>query len=173
VEIEVREVDFWSAFATGLWEVTVGRWRGLARWCTRVETATLESWRSGCVVKMGHPLLRLTAYRAPRSCISEPHGAGGTAVAHTGSPVTSRVATSAGSLWRQAFGPEAGRRARGWWRRLGSVDVIGNLSARPTGRDFEVGVAFVGIQLLLADTGDATTGEMVTSWPGSDGPPRQ
>jgi hypothetical protein len=28
------------------------------------------------------------------------------------------------------------------------------------------------IQLLLADTGDATTGETVTSWPGSDGTPR-
>ena len=37
----------------------------------------------------------------------------------------------------------------------------------------EVRLAVVGIQLLLADTGDATTGETVTSWPGSDGPPRQ
>jgi hypothetical protein len=32
-------------------------------------------------------------------------------------------------------------------------------------------VALPGIQLLLADTEDATTGETVTSWPGSDGLP--
>jgi len=49
--------------------------------------------------------------------------------------------------------------------------VTGNLSARPAERDVEVQVALPGIQPLLADTEDATTGEMVTSWPGSDGPP--
>jgi len=84
------------------------------------------------------------------------------------------ITTATASAQRiQDFEPEVGRRA---WRSrpgLGGVDVTGNLSADRQNGTFEVQVALPGIHLLLADTGDATTGETVTSWPGSDGPPRQ
>ena len=52
------------------------------------------------------------------------------------------------------------------WPRLGGVDLTGNLSARPAERDVRGPGGVPGIQLLLADTEDATTGETVTNWPG-------
>ena len=77
------------------------------------------------------------------------------------------ITAAAASAQRiQDFGPEVGRRARRSWPRLGGVDVTGNLSARPAERDVRGPGGVPGIQLLLADTEDATTGETVTNWPG-------
>lgn len=46
--------------------------------------------------------------------------------------------------------------------RLGGVDLTGNLSARSAERDVRGPGGAPGIQLLLADTKDATTGETAT-----------
>src|ERR1700755_2400926 len=63
------------------------------------------------------------------------------------------------------FGPEVGTRRL--WPRLGGMDLTGNLSARPAERNVRDPGGVPGIQLLLADTEDATTGETVINWPGS------
>ena len=78
------------------------------------------------------------------------------------------ITAAAASAQRiQDFGSEVGCRARRLWPRLGGVDLTGNLSARPAERDVRGPGGVPGIQLLLADTEDATTGETVTNWPGS------
>ena len=59
----------------------------------------------------------------------------------------------------------SGTPARRLWPRLRGVDLTGNLSARPAERDVRGPGGVPGIQLLLANTEDATTGETVTNWP--------
>jgi len=90
------------------------------------------------------------------------------------SSIRAQLITTA-TAWAQPiqdFEPEAGRRA---WRSrpgLGGVDVTGNLGTRPAERDVR-GPGGAPRDSAAAGRHRGCHDEMVTSWPGSDGTPRQ